>query len=184
MLTEANGCKRGMTVVELLVVLAAGALVAAVGMKLVHICLAHMAATVAAQQEAQAIWNMRDRLQMAWDQRLEPWEGDRPWLELEGTDAGPAYALRSIRIRCAGGGGEVLLVELHSEAGQWLLRAWPEFGPVDPDAGRAVGYAGPNLIDVPGGRFSRNEGPESVWFRFPDAGQQELRQGFAIRSYW
>ncbi|MEX0332302.1 MAG: hypothetical protein AB3N64_12855 [Puniceicoccaceae bacterium] len=176
--------KRGLALVELLVVLGTASLIAVVGMKLIHFSLSRLTESQVRQLEVQAVQDLCLRLQMAWDQRLEPFTPEDPWLEIETWETVTGNALNRLRIRCLGSRGRIQRLELTRTGDNWTLSSWPEDGTWEPTLEHPIRYAGEILINSSGGRFFRNEKPGVLYLQFPEAEDRVLRQGIAIHTYW
>ncbi|MEX0326033.1 MAG: hypothetical protein AB3N33_08105 [Puniceicoccaceae bacterium] len=183
-MTKALHRKQGLALFELLVVMATASLIAVTGMKLIHFTLSQLTDRQTRHLEQLAIDDLGLRLQWAMDQRLEPFTLEDPWLVIRLGKTNSGKALQSLRIRSLGHSGRIQWMELVRLDGHWLLRNWPEDALEEPPVDHPVSYSGDIVINVPEGRFLRNEEPGVLRFNFPEAATWMQRQGFAIHAYW
>ena len=172
---------RGMALIELVVALGAVSLVTLLGMRGIRSLLEKMAQQATTELENLSVEGLSESMRSAWDQRIAHFLSDDPWLFVDGQGVDGGYALHSIEIATASGELAPCRFKLRREGTRWRL-GWEN--EAKKTAWRTLSYAGDILTDLPPGRYSKQESPLLVRFRFPDACDPGTRQGFAIGRFW
>ena len=156
-----------MTLLELLLALAAFGLVLTLGLQAIQADLLRFRRQAEAQAREAAPKVLADQIKFAWEGRASGPFSVEPWLRVEGRMSAQWTRLQRLELTWLPEGEAAGNFVLERGADGWLIDSRP------------MHYAGEIEVNLPPGSYP-GPGPSQFGIRFPEADDQLLRQGFAF----